>query len=150
MDEQIQTEGVQAPLHRRIAESLSNQVSGGALKPGEKLASERQIARQFQASRATVRTALQNMEQAGLITRRERRSAPGVPFVQRRRGEGRSCFGLVGGFEAGIVQPQHRAIGEHQEEDETGDEPDGPAGDFDDQCHGASLFGSALAAACGH
>ena len=75
MDEQIQTEGVQAPLHRRIAESLSNQVSGGALKPGEKLPSERQIARQFQASRATVRTALQNMEQAGLVTRRERRSA---------------------------------------------------------------------------
>lgn len=75
MNQQTQTEGGQAPLHRRIAESLSSQVSGGALKPGEKLPSERQIAKEFQASRATVRTALQNMEQAGLITRRERRSA---------------------------------------------------------------------------
>ncbi|MCK5114194.1 MAG: extracellular solute-binding protein [Phycisphaerae bacterium] len=66
---------VQVPLHRRIAENLSNQVSSGKLKPGEKLPSERQIARQFQASRATVRTALGHLEQAGLITRRERRSA---------------------------------------------------------------------------
>ena len=66
---------VQIPLHRRIAENLSNQVSSGKLKPGERLPSERQIARQFQASRATVRTALQHLEQAGLITRRERRSA---------------------------------------------------------------------------
>jgi len=66
---------VQIPLHRRIAENLSNQVSSGKLKPGERLPSERQIARQFQASRATVRTALQHLEQSGLITRRERRSA---------------------------------------------------------------------------
>ena len=75
MNEQTQTEGMRAPLHRRIAETLSGQVNSGSLKPGEKLPSERQIARQFEASRATVRTALQNMEQAGLITRRERRSA---------------------------------------------------------------------------
>lgn len=63
------------PLHRRIAKNLSNQVSSGKLKPGEKLPSERQIARQFQASRATVRTALQHLEQGGLIARRQRRSA---------------------------------------------------------------------------
>ncbi len=64
-----------APLHRQIAENLSNQVSSGKLKPGERLPSERQIANQFQASRATVRTALQHLKQVGLITRRERRSA---------------------------------------------------------------------------
>ena len=66
---------VQPPLHRRIAESLTQQVSSGKLKPGERLPSERQIARQFRASRATVRTALGHLEQAGLIARRERRSA---------------------------------------------------------------------------
>ena len=66
---------VQAPLHRQIAESLTRQVSSGKLKPGERLPSERQIARQFRASRATVRTALGHLEQAGLIARRERRSA---------------------------------------------------------------------------
>jgi DNA-binding transcriptional regulator YhcF (GntR family)/ABC-type glycerol-3-phosphate transport system substrate-binding protein len=63
------------PMHRRIAEELSGQVRNGKLKPGEKLPSERQIARRFQASRATVRTALQHLEQTGLISRRERRSA---------------------------------------------------------------------------
>ena len=66
---------VQAPLHRRIAESLSHMVSSGKLRPGDKLPSERQIARQFRASRATVRTALSHLEQSGLINRRERRSA---------------------------------------------------------------------------
>ncbi len=70
-----QSGGVRAPLHRRIAESLSHLVSSGKLKPGDKLPSERQIARQFQASRATVRTALSHLEQSGLINRRERRSA---------------------------------------------------------------------------
>ncbi len=70
-----QTGVVQAPLHRRIAENLTNQVTSGDLKPGQKLPSERRIANQFNASRATVRTALQHLEQAGLITRRDRRSA---------------------------------------------------------------------------
>jgi len=72
---ETQSGGVEAPLHRRIAESLSHMVSSGKLKPGDKLPSERQIARQFQASRATVRTALSHLEQSGLINRRERRSA---------------------------------------------------------------------------
>ena len=65
----------QVPLHRKIAENLSSQVINGKLKPGEKLPSERQIAGQYHASRATVRTALQHLEQEGLISRRERRSA---------------------------------------------------------------------------
>ena len=75
MDESTMYEQTQTPLHRRIAENLGNQVSTGSLKPGQRLPSERQIARQFNASRATVRTALQHLEQAGLISRRERRSA---------------------------------------------------------------------------
>ena len=77
MDEQVyaDTEQLQSPLHRRIAERLGQRVSTGQIRPGDKLPSERQIARQFNASRATVRTALQHLEQAGLISRRERRSA---------------------------------------------------------------------------
>jgi DNA-binding transcriptional regulator YhcF (GntR family) len=75
MSQEIQESNIQIPLHRKIAESLSGQVKNGKLKPGERLPSERQIARQFNASRATVRTALQHLEQSGLIARRERRSA---------------------------------------------------------------------------
>jgi DNA-binding transcriptional regulator YhcF (GntR family) len=75
MSQEIQESNIQIPLHRKIAENLSGQVKNGKLKPGERLPSERQIARQFNASRATVRTALQHLEQSGLIARRERRSA---------------------------------------------------------------------------
>ncbi len=64
-----------APLHRVIAENLSHKINNGDLKTGEKLPSERQIAQQYNASRATVRTALQHLEQEGIITRRDRRSA---------------------------------------------------------------------------
>ncbi|MBN1844597.1 MAG: extracellular solute-binding protein [Sedimentisphaerales bacterium] len=75
MTQENQNQTMTIPLHRRIAESLGEMVSSGKLKPGEKLPSERQIARQFEASRATVRTALSHLEQSGLINRRERRSA---------------------------------------------------------------------------
>ena len=75
MDPAHSSKNPDIPLHRRIAETLGNQVSTGKLKPGERLPSERQIARQFKASRATVRTALQHLEQGGMISRRERRSA---------------------------------------------------------------------------
>ena len=63
------------PLHRQIADALSQQVTSGLLKPGQRLPTERSLALEHQASRATVRTALQHLEQSGLITRRERRSA---------------------------------------------------------------------------
>jgi len=75
LSEPEEIQGAQIPLHRRIAEAVSQQVVQGDLRPGQRLPSERQIALQYDASRATVRTALQQLEQAGYITRRERRSA---------------------------------------------------------------------------
>ena len=66
---------MQIPLHRRIAEDLTRQVNEGTLRPGQKLPSERHIAQEHRASRATVRTALGHLEQAGIINRRDRRSA---------------------------------------------------------------------------
>jgi len=74
-DQSSESNTLQVALHRRIAEKLTNQITNGELKPGQKLPSERRIAHQFKGSRATVRTALQHLEQAGLITRRDRRSA---------------------------------------------------------------------------
>lgn len=69
-------------LHRRITESLTHQVVSGKLKPGQRLPSERKIAETYGASRATVRTALLNLEQSGLITRRKRRSS--IVSIQRQ------------------------------------------------------------------
>ena len=54
---------------------ISIQIKNGDLNQGDKLPPERKIAMQFSASRGTVRTALVNLEQAGLITRRDRRHA---------------------------------------------------------------------------
>jgi hypothetical protein len=68
-------ESINVPLHRKIADALSQRVTSGGLRPGQRLPSERSIALEYQASRATVRTALQHLEQSGLIARRERRSA---------------------------------------------------------------------------
>jgi len=69
-------------LHRRITESLTQRVVSGKLKPGQRLPSERKIAETYGASRATVRTALLNLEQAGFITRRKRRSS--IVSIQRQ------------------------------------------------------------------
>jgi ABC-type glycerol-3-phosphate transport system substrate-binding protein/DNA-binding transcriptional regulator YhcF (GntR family) len=73
--EYIMSDSKAMPIHRKIAEEVRRQISSGELRPGQKIPSERQIAIQFDASRATVRTALQHIEQEGLITRRDRRSA---------------------------------------------------------------------------
>jgi len=66
---------VQIPLYRRIAEEIGGKIVNNEIRPGEKLPSERQVANHYKASRATVRTALAHLEQEGLITRRDRRSA---------------------------------------------------------------------------
>lgn len=110
MDQQIRNDGIGAgagvnvSLHRLIAENLSSQVTSGQLQPGQKLPSERQIAKQFDASRATVRTALQHLEQSGLISRRERRSAivtirrTTAPYLRIACGSARllNLFGRLG------------------------------------------------------
>ncbi len=75
MSDHLPDSRVDVPLHRFIAEAITQKVTNGELKPGQKLPSERKIAMDYQASRATVRTALNHLEQTGLISRRERRSA---------------------------------------------------------------------------
>src|SRR4030042_3412470 len=56
---------------KKIFEQISDQVRrlifSGVLKPGDKLASEKELANQFQIGRSTVREALRTLEQAGLI-----------------------------------------------------------------------------------
>jgi len=56
---------------KKISEQVSDQVRqlifSAVLKPGDKLASEKELASQFQIGRSTVREALRTLEQAGLI-----------------------------------------------------------------------------------
>ncbi len=55
------------PLHAQMASDLRRDISEGRLKPGDSLPSEAELGRLHDVSRITVRKALQNLEQEGLV-----------------------------------------------------------------------------------
>lgn len=63
------------PYHRRLAEGiieqLTAQIRSGALAPGQRLPSERTLARNLGVSRTVVREALMYMQRAGLVETRQ-------------------------------------------------------------------------------
>lgn len=61
-------------LYQRIVEQIESALARGELKPGHRLASERELVTQFGASRSTVREALRVLESNGVV-----RSRPGDP-----------------------------------------------------------------------
>ncbi len=56
-----------SPLHLVISEQLRQQIINGEYGPGAKLPSENQLIRKFQASRITIRRAIANLVQQGLV-----------------------------------------------------------------------------------
>ncbi len=54
-----------------ISDEIRSRVASGALKPGDKLSSERDLAEQYGASRAAVREALRSLERGGVIELRK-------------------------------------------------------------------------------
>jgi GntR family transcriptional regulator len=67
--------GNPAPLWFQIAERLRAAIADGRFRPGEPLPSEAMINAAFGVSRATSRSALDRLEQDGLITRRSGRGS---------------------------------------------------------------------------
>ena len=59
------------PRHEQISEWLRDQIASGALQPGEKLPSEKELGSKFDVSRVTVRHALQTLENDSMIYRRQ-------------------------------------------------------------------------------
>jgi DNA-binding FadR family transcriptional regulator len=57
-------------LADQLVAVLDRQIDEGRVKPGERLATERELAQQFGASRNVVRAALAELQKAGKITRR--------------------------------------------------------------------------------
>ncbi|MEV0187185.1 GntR family transcriptional regulator [Kitasatospora purpeofusca] len=55
------------PLYRRVADVLRSEISSGALVPGGRLPSERELCDRFDASRNTVRNGLKVLVSEGLI-----------------------------------------------------------------------------------
>lgn len=54
-------------LYEEIAEQIQQLISGGELKPGDKLLSERELADRLQVSRVSVREAIRSLEMLGFI-----------------------------------------------------------------------------------
>ena len=63
-----------------IVRQLKEAIYSGKLKPGDKLPTERELAKMFNASSAAVRSAVLNLEQAGLL--KIKKGAGGGFFVQ--------------------------------------------------------------------
>jgi GntR family transcriptional regulator len=71
----------EAPLHVRIRESLRQQVLTGHYKPGDRIPSEEDLAKDWQVNRLTARRSISDLVNEGLLQRR-----PGIgTFVIGRR-----------------------------------------------------------------
>jgi GntR family transcriptional regulator len=71
----------QLPLHSIISEKLRQQISNGEFQPGKQLPSEHQLMSEFDVSRITVRRAIANLVNQGLVVSRR---GKGV-FVKEQR-----------------------------------------------------------------
>src|SRR5450759_1391237 len=61
------------PITQRISADLRRQIQEGSLGPGALIPSEPEVAREYHVSRQTARSALQALEQEGLVIVRPRR-----------------------------------------------------------------------------
>lgn len=108
----------QAPLYQRIAHSLEARIGSGALKIGDRLPSERQIAEELGASRMTARQALKSLERRGLVETRIGRGCfvvqPRIEkqlrtlsgFTEEMRRAGRRVSSIVLDAGAGAADPE--------------------------------------------
>jgi DNA-binding LacI/PurR family transcriptional regulator len=79
------------PKHQQIYSALEQGIRTGRWKHGERLPSEAELVRQFDASRITVGRAVRDLQLAGLV---ERRAGSGT-FVKAPRASGALSFGLL-------------------------------------------------------
>lgn len=72
------------PLYHQIKESLALQITSGRWRPGEELPSEADLCRFYAVSRGTIRRAISDLAQQGLLNTRQGRGT----FVSRPKFEG--------------------------------------------------------------
>ncbi|AIY66079.1 pyruvate dehydrogenase complex transcriptional repressor PdhR [Pseudoalteromonas piratica] len=87
-----------AKLSDVILEQLENMILEGSLAPGQKLPPERELAKQFEVSRPSLREAIQKLEARGLVTRRQ----GGGTYVKNQ-------------LEGGMTDPLFDLISKHPE-----------------------------------
>lgn len=77
--------------HRRVFDHLLASIQSGELKPGDRLPSEAELGKVFDASRITVAKAVHDLQRMGLVTRRP---GAGTHVMAEDRPSGRT-FGLL-------------------------------------------------------
>lgn len=87
-----------AKLSDVILEQLENMILEGSLAAGQKLPPERELAKQFEVSRPSLREAIQKLEARGLVTRRQ----GGGTYVTNQ-------------LEGGMTDPLFELISKHPE-----------------------------------
>jgi DNA-binding LacI/PurR family transcriptional regulator len=83
--------GAHLSKHRRVFEHLLASIQSGELKPGDRLPSEAELGKLFNASRITVAKAVHDLQGMGLVTRRP---GAGTHVMAEDRRSGRT-FGLL-------------------------------------------------------
>lgn len=95
------------PLHHQLSSILRDEIEGGGWKPGSLIPSERELCQRFDVSNITVRRALRDLVQDGLIYRE---SGVGTFVAQALR---RRCLALVAvGFRGESWRRRGRMFGD--------------------------------------
>ena len=88
MDPTILDKRIPVPLYHQLKTILLDRISQGLWKPGEQLPTEDKLVAQFGVSKATVRQALRDLAEAGMVRREQGRgtfvAAPRIQFGPRR------------------------------------------------------------------
>ena len=104
------------PLYVQIAESLLERIRMGDLVPEERLPSERELSKSLNGSRMTLRAALRELDNKGLLVRRpgdgtyvakpkiERQAAKLVPFTENMRSRGYQASARLIVFERRLAE----------------------------------------------
>lgn len=107
---------VAVPLYVQIAESLLERIRVGELLPEERLPSERELSKALNVSRMTLRAALRELDNKGLLVRRpgdgtyvakpkiERQAAKLVPFTESMRSRGYQASARLIVFERKLAE----------------------------------------------
>jgi GntR family transcriptional regulator len=91
-------------LRRAVRETLARLIAGGRWRPGERLPSEPNLARDLGVSRATLRDALRSLEEDGFVTR-EHGAGTFVTFRPRLRNNLDVNFGVTQLIRAHGLEP---------------------------------------------
>jgi GntR family transcriptional regulator len=99
---------VVSPLYHQIKETITRQIFSGRWRPGHELPSEADLCAHFGVSRGTLRRALDDLQNRGLIVRRQGRGT----FVESPKFEG-SVLGSYRNFTGGALphDPVSRVLG---------------------------------------